>query len=72
MLSTATAPGTIVVIGWGPDGHYPNMRVDQYSAGQTVNHTLVFAYWDRDHNAHLFSQNPDGPIYETIVNEDDA
>jgi hypothetical protein len=72
MLSTATAPGTIVVTGWGPDGHYPNMRINQYSAGQTINHTLVFAYWDKDRNAHLFSQNPGGPIHETVVNEDDA
>jgi hypothetical protein len=48
------------------------MTIDQYSAGQTINHTLVLEYWDEGGNAHLFSQNPDGPIYETIVNEDDA
>ena len=71
-LSTVTAPGTIVATGWGPDGRYPNMRMDQYSAGQTINHTLVFGYWDKDGNAHLYSQNPYGPIHETIVNEDDA
>ena len=72
MLSTATAPGTIVATGWGSDGRYPNMRVDQYSAGQTINHTLAFAYWDKDGNAHLYSQNPGGPIRETVVNEDDV
>jgi RHS repeat-associated protein len=72
MLSTATAPGTIVATGWGSDGRYPNMRIDQYSAGQTVNHTLVFAYWDKGGNAHLYSQNPGGPIHEQVVNEDDA
>jgi RHS repeat-associated protein len=72
MLSTATAPGTIVVTGWGPDGRYPNLTPDQYKPGQTINHTLVFEYWDKDHNAHLFSQNPYGPIRETTVNEDDA
>jgi RHS repeat-associated protein len=72
MLSTATAPGTIVVEGWGPDGRYPNLRIDQYSAGQTINHTLVLEYWDKDGNAHLYSQNPNGSIHETIVNEDDA
>lgn len=71
-LSTATAPGTVVAKGWGPDGHYPNMRIEQYSAGQTINHTLVFEYWDKDGNAHLYSQNPGGPIHETTVNEDDA
>jgi RHS repeat-associated protein len=72
MLSTATGPGTVVATGWGLNGGYPSKSVDQYSAGQTINHTLVFEYWDKDGNAHLFSQNPGGSIHETIVNEDDA
>jgi RHS repeat-associated protein len=73
MLSRATAPGTVVATNWGPDGGYPSESIDEATRlGHAINHTLVFAYWDKDDNAHLFSQNPEGPIYETKVNEDDA
>jgi RHS repeat-associated protein len=77
MLSTATAPGTVVATGW-VGGRYPSAPPSAYSDpnsplyGQTINHTLVLGYWDEDNNAHLFSQNPDGPIQEKVVNEDDA
>ena len=73
MLSRATAPGTVVATNWGPDGGYPGESIEEATRlGHAINHTLVFAYWDQDDNAHLFSQNPKGPIYETKVNEDDA
>jgi RHS repeat-associated protein len=76
-LSRATPPGTIVATGW-VGGRYPSAPVSAYTDpnsplyGQTINHALVFEYIDKEGRYHLFSQNPNGPIYETIVPADQA
>ena len=76
-LSRATAPGTVVATGW-VGGRYPSAVVSAYTDptsplyGQTINHALVFQYIDKEGRYHLFSQNPNGPIYETKVPGDQA
>jgi RHS repeat-associated protein len=75
-LSSATQPGTVVVTGWGPDGGYLNLGINETPAGQTINQTAILAGWTYDgqgnYLAVLYSQNPYGVIHVSTVDGDDA